>query len=189
MHHFFKLKIKDTAYILAFSLIMLNTDLHNPSIKNRMTKQAFIKNNRGINQGEDLPFEMLSVFIHVNFLLLRNYCFQHLYDAFRQNELQMDEGITYIDSAYTFFNPEREGVLWKLSSKMRGWNRRFFVITGNCLYYFKNQEDKDPGGIIPLEDLSVREVDLAGVFELDTTPKFCFELYDANKEGVTHFLL
>ena len=29
---------EDLAYMLAFSLIMLNTDLHNPSIKNKMTK-------------------------------------------------------------------------------------------------------------------------------------------------------
>eukprot|EP01126_Amoeba_proteus_P050860 TRINITY_DN6045_c0_g1_i10.p1 TRINITY_DN6045_c0_g1~~TRINITY_DN6045_c0_g1_i10.p1 ORF type:complete len:983 (+),score=204.86 TRINITY_DN6045_c0_g1_i10:565-3513(+) len=36
----------DTAYILAFSLIMLNTDQHNPSIKNKMSKEEFIRNNR-----------------------------------------------------------------------------------------------------------------------------------------------
>ena len=29
----------DTAYILAFSLIMLNTDAHNPEVKNKMSKQ------------------------------------------------------------------------------------------------------------------------------------------------------
>lgn len=37
----------DTAFILAFSLIMLNTDLHNPNIKNKMTKEQFLRNNRG----------------------------------------------------------------------------------------------------------------------------------------------
>jgi len=52
----------DTAYILSFSLIMLNTDLHNPSVKNKMTKQEFIKNNRGIDQGKDLPKTLLEVF-------------------------------------------------------------------------------------------------------------------------------
>jgi hypothetical protein len=36
----------DTAFILGFSVIMLNTDLHNPAIKaeRRMTKEAFIRN-------------------------------------------------------------------------------------------------------------------------------------------------
>eukprot|EP00547_Thalassionema_nitzschioides_P015313 CAMPEP_0194232056 /NCGR_PEP_ID=MMETSP0158-20130606/570_1 /TAXON_ID=33649 /ORGANISM="Thalassionema nitzschioides, Strain L26-B" /LENGTH=2053 /DNA_ID=CAMNT_0038964771 /DNA_START=104 /DNA_END=6264 /DNA_ORIENTATION=+ len=52
----------DVAFILAFSIIMLNTDLHNPSIKEdrRMTKEGFIRNNRGICDGQDLPEEMLN---------------------------------------------------------------------------------------------------------------------------------
>jgi brefeldin A-inhibited guanine nucleotide-exchange protein len=48
----------DVAYILAFSLIMLNTDAHNDNIKpeNKMSKIEFVKNNRGINEGgKDLP--------------------------------------------------------------------------------------------------------------------------------------
>jgi brefeldin A-inhibited guanine nucleotide-exchange protein len=49
----------DTAYILAYSVIMLNTDAHSPQVKNRMTKQDFIKNNRGINDGSDLPEDYL----------------------------------------------------------------------------------------------------------------------------------
>ena len=52
----------ETAYVLAFSLIMLNTDLHNPQIapERKMTREQFIKNNRGINAGEDLPVEYLT---------------------------------------------------------------------------------------------------------------------------------
>jgi brefeldin A-inhibited guanine nucleotide-exchange protein len=52
----------DTAFILAFSVIMLNTDLHNPSIKpeRRMTVDSFVRNNSGIGQdGGDLPKEFL----------------------------------------------------------------------------------------------------------------------------------
>lgn len=51
----------DVAFILAFSIIMLNTDLHNPAIKEerRMTKEGFIRNNRGICDGQDLPPEFL----------------------------------------------------------------------------------------------------------------------------------
>ena len=45
----------DTAYILSFSIVMLNTDLHNPSVKNRMTKHDFVRNNRGINNRADFP--------------------------------------------------------------------------------------------------------------------------------------
>ena len=32
-------------------MIMLNTDLHNPQIEKKMTKEQFISNNRGIGPG------------------------------------------------------------------------------------------------------------------------------------------
>jgi brefeldin A-inhibited guanine nucleotide-exchange protein len=52
----------DAAFILAFSIITLNTDLHNPATKEdrRMMKEGFIRNNRGICDGKDLPEEMLN---------------------------------------------------------------------------------------------------------------------------------
>eukprot|EP00980_Cylindrotheca_fusiformis_P001135 scaffold318_cov110-Cylindrotheca_fusiformis.AAC.7 len=53
----------DTAFILAFSIIMLNTDLHNPSIKpsRRMTLESFQRNNQGIGEGgSNLPDSFLA---------------------------------------------------------------------------------------------------------------------------------
>ena len=52
----------DVAYVLAYSVILLNTDAHNPQIKakDKMTLEGFLKNNRGINDGKDLPEEFLS---------------------------------------------------------------------------------------------------------------------------------
>ena len=49
----------DAAFILSFSTIMLNTDLHNPQIPvaKKMTKEQFIRNNRGINDGKELGYE------------------------------------------------------------------------------------------------------------------------------------
>ena len=49
----------DGAYVLAFSIIMLNTDRHSPNITKRMTVEDFVRNNRGINNGNNLPDEML----------------------------------------------------------------------------------------------------------------------------------
>jgi len=52
----------DTAFILAFSVIMLQTDLHNPNIKpeKKMTVEMFIRNNKGISvDGGDLPDDLL----------------------------------------------------------------------------------------------------------------------------------
>ena len=51
----------DTAFKLAYSVIMLNTDAHNPAIKasRKMTKEQFVRNNRGLDDGHDLPQEFL----------------------------------------------------------------------------------------------------------------------------------
>lgn len=52
---------QDAAYILAFQTIMLNTDLHNPSIleKNKMDFNGLKKNVRGCNNGKDFDEQFL----------------------------------------------------------------------------------------------------------------------------------
>jgi cytohesin len=37
----------DTCYVLSFAIIMLNTSLHNPSVKDKPTVEQFISMNRG----------------------------------------------------------------------------------------------------------------------------------------------
>lgn len=51
----------DTCYVLSFSIIMLNTSLHNPNVRDKPTVERFISMNRGINEGGDLPEELLKV--------------------------------------------------------------------------------------------------------------------------------
>ncbi|CAI9756430.1 unnamed protein product [Fraxinus pennsylvanica] len=63
----------DAAYVLAYSVIMLNTDAHNSMVKDKMTKVDFIRNNRGIDDGKDLPEEFLGT----------------LYDQIVKNEIKM----------------------------------------------------------------------------------------------------
>lgn len=51
---------------------MLNTSLHNPSVKEKPGVEQFITMNRGINNGGDLPRELLVVnikFYSSNFIL------------------------------------------------------------------------------------------------------------------------
>ncbi|XP_022739319.1 ARF guanine-nucleotide exchange factor GNOM-like isoform X2 [Durio zibethinus] len=69
---------KDAALLLSYSLILLNTDQHNVQVKKKMTKEDFIRNNRQINGGEDLPRDYLS----------------ELYHSICENEIQMipDQG-------------------------------------------------------------------------------------------------
>ena len=50
----------DAAYTFLFSVIMLNTDQHNPQVKKRMELRDFVRNNRKINDGNDIPEEVQS---------------------------------------------------------------------------------------------------------------------------------
>ena len=52
---------------------MLTTDLHSPRVKNKMTKEQYIKMNRGINDSKDLPEDYLS----------------KIYDEILSNEIKM----------------------------------------------------------------------------------------------------
>ncbi|KAK0190769.1 hypothetical protein F5146DRAFT_1137595 [Armillaria mellea] len=67
----------DAAYVLSYSVIMLNTDAHNPQVKKRMTKAEFIKNNRGISDGNNLPDDFMS----------------EIYDEIVSNEIRMQDEI------------------------------------------------------------------------------------------------
>ncbi len=62
---------------MAYSVILLNTDAHNPQVKKRMTKADFVKNNRGINDNSDLPEE----FLHT------------IYDDIVNNEIKMKDEV------------------------------------------------------------------------------------------------
>ncbi|EPS71757.1 hypothetical protein M569_02992, partial [Genlisea aurea] len=55
---------KDVAFLLSYSLVMLNTDQHSLQVKNRMTEEDFIANHRRINGGNDLPRDYLSEIYH-----------------------------------------------------------------------------------------------------------------------------
>ena len=46
-------------YVLAFAAIMLHTDAHSPMVKKKMTRAEWLKNNRGLNAGKDLPEDFL----------------------------------------------------------------------------------------------------------------------------------
>eukprot|EP00808_Paulinella_micropora_P001567 g81679.t1 len=50
---------EDACHTLVFSLLLLNTDRYNSQIKKKMTLEQFISNNRGINDGEDVPRDLL----------------------------------------------------------------------------------------------------------------------------------
>jgi len=69
-----KLNSTDSIFILAFAIILLNTDLHTPNLKEekRMKVEDFVRNLRGIDDGSDLDEEML----------------QGVYERIRQSEFR-----------------------------------------------------------------------------------------------------
>lgn len=67
----------DSAYVLTYAVIMLNTDQHNPNVRgqNRMAPTDFARNLRGTNGGKDFEFEYL----------------QQIYDNIKTNEFVLAE--------------------------------------------------------------------------------------------------
>lgn len=151
----------DSCYVVGFSVILLNTTLHNPNVKSdqRQTEERFIKMNESI-EGCNLPRETLSGYYRSIKL--------------KQFELHEDDDQAFVNALY---NPDREGFLYKLSTgRVRGWKRRWVVLTEKTLYYFDNTTDREPKGIIPLSNVNVRNC-------TDKNRNFCFELYQQNSEG------
>ncbi|KAF8184945.1 Sec7-domain-containing protein [Mycena galopus ATCC 62051] len=66
---------EDAVYVLSYSVIMLNTDLHNPQVRQRMTIEDYTRNLRGVNNNTDFSPEFL----------------QNIYDSIRRKEIVMPE--------------------------------------------------------------------------------------------------
>jgi Sec7-like guanine-nucleotide exchange factor len=96
---------------------MLNTDAHNPQVKNKMTKEQFLRNNAGINNGKDLPKELL----------------ESLYTRIVTNEIKMTTQGSIFTAA------ERKGWCRKQGGRVKTWKKRYMVLKDNCLYYFKKE--------------------------------------------------
>ena len=106
-------KSADVAYVLAYSVIMLNTDAHNPMVKNKMTKEGFLKNNRGINDGGDLGKEFMEA----------------LYDRIVNNEIKMnDDADENGDSQDGTASSQPQPTGW-FESVMAMWGRQEAIVT------------------------------------------------------------
>ena len=102
--------------------------------------------NRGINDGGDLPRELLaSLFdsiktepFKVNSSKMWLFIIFPIFMSFNSNSINYqipeDDGN---DLMHTFFNPDREGWLWKQGGRVKSWKRRWFILNDNCLYYFE----------------------------------------------------
>uniref|UniRef100_A0A3B4GSL1 SEC7 domain-containing protein n=1 Tax=Pundamilia nyererei TaxID=303518 RepID=A0A3B4GSL1_9CICH len=107
----------DTCYVLSFAIIMLNTSLHNPNVRDKPPVERFISMNRGINEGGDLPEELLRVRIYF---------------------LPFSIPEKAVSAVIHLFSLPSYAVCFSLAGgRVKTWKRRWFILTDNCLYYFE----------------------------------------------------
>lgn len=88
----------DTVYVLAFSVIMLTTDLHSPQVKIKMTKEQYIRLNRGISDNKDLPEEYLS----------------QIYDEIAGHEIKMKNNTVNKIGKQIIANEKKRKLFWNM---------------------------------------------------------------------------
>ena len=120
-------KEADSAYVLAFSCIMLNTDAFNVAIKaeKKMKRETFIKINR------DVDANLTARFLGT------------VYDRIVANEIVMRVDGKAMDSSdqnsiMCYTNPCKHGFLDKRAPSgilSGGSQKRWFVLKDSCLYY------------------------------------------------------
>ncbi|OUM66530.1 hypothetical protein PIROE2DRAFT_6263 [Piromyces sp. E2] len=155
----------DTAYTLAFSVIMLNTDQHSSQIKNRMEKSDFIKNNRGINNNADLPDEFLS----------------EIFDEIANNEIVMEEEqasqIARIAKGQLLTEQERKELYYKEMEKIQKLSQE--LIKGNS----HNRRNVDKYKIATQREI-VRPMFTASWCPIMATLSLIFEDIDYDYENI-----
>uniref|UniRef100_A0A7S2RUH6 PH domain-containing protein n=1 Tax=Rhizochromulina marina TaxID=1034831 RepID=A0A7S2RUH6_9STRA len=122
-----------TIEILAFNANLLETSVDRKTA--RMGLEEFVEKCRGIDKGHDLGREELETM------------FQELVDnpiiTIRERE---DEG-------NLFTAPIKEGWMKKQGGHHKAWKKRWFILCNSTLYYFKDENDIDPKGFFPLENV------------------------------------
>jgi brefeldin A-inhibited guanine nucleotide-exchange protein len=137
---------QDTVHKLAFSVLMLNTDKHNKGIrkKDKMSCEGFIRNNRGLDEGKDLPRPYLASIYHRIEVV-------PLMETHGLSEAALaGSKISSLSSVITdpvkirnlektlvaFSNPKSQSWLMKKGSRMLGWQRRWGLVNNKCMYLF-----------------------------------------------------
>jgi len=155
----------DTAYVLAYSAIMLNTDRHNPAVseKDKMTKEQFVKNNRDMWNGEDPPREFLD----------------ELYDSIAGNEILLKRK----------GDPDKKGWNKSINALPYKVGKHWFCLVGNELRWYKNptlgQGDEKLLGKILLDYVMVKEEGESFAITSALPKKIEFKIYnDKGKESI-----
>ncbi|KAI4836843.1 Sec7 domain-containing protein ARFGEF [Plasmodium brasilianum] len=103
----------DVIFILTYSIIMLNTDLHNNQVKNKMKLEEFIKNNRGINNGKNIDRIYL----------------ENLYNCILHEEIKL---FSNTQNSYT-----NDNQYWKLLEKRKEQYKKYHCFKMKEVYFYK----------------------------------------------------
>ncbi|KYN96021.1 putative protein transport protein SEC7 [Plasmodium gaboni] len=108
----------DVIFILTYSIIMLNTDLHNNQVKNKMKLEEFIKNNRGINNGKNIDRIYL----------------ENLYNCILNEEIKL-----FSNTQNTYTNDDQ---YWKLLDQKKEEYKYYHSFKKNEIYFYKYDINK-----------------------------------------------
>jgi len=159
----------DAAFVLAFSLIMLNTDAHSLAIqeKGKMTKAQFIKNNSGTWNGADPPVSLLD----------------QLYDSIVCNEIQMK----------TKGDPDKKGWIRAIKTANYDQSRRWLCLIGNELKWYKNptlgKDHEKLLGKIKLDHVMISECGDSLSIAFVLPKELAFSVYDDRGREVTNYTM
>eukprot|EP01117_Protostelium_nocturnum_P008079 TRINITY_DN287_c0_g1_i1.p1 TRINITY_DN287_c0_g1~~TRINITY_DN287_c0_g1_i1.p1 ORF type:complete len:894 (+),score=319.39 TRINITY_DN287_c0_g1_i1:253-2934(+) len=138
----------DLALLVAFALLMLNTDAHNRVMKSeRMRKDQFVSNIRGVEYSTPLTTPYL----------------EKLYDNIVKKEIQLQH------EREEFNQWDKQGYMIVKESKSKGGTltkkagrKLFCILAACCLYIFETPLDKKPIHIVPLGNLQVEALSEGG---------------------------
>jgi hypothetical protein len=99
-----------------------------------MTKDQFLRNNRGIDKEKDVDRHLL----------------ENIYDNITANQLITKEDL----NGNLFADATREGYMYKQGGSMSAlkWKRRYFIVSQRKLFYFESDEDLDALGYFVLNE-------------------------------------
>ncbi|GFE53548.1 Sec7 domain-containing protein [Babesia ovis] len=118
----------DTIFVLSYSIIMLNTDLHNTQIKKKMKLEDFIRNNKSINNGKNLPFEFL----------------EDIYTTIKHHEIKLHKGtekpevVRYDNFFWVDHVLQRQRLMGSFNTDLRvfGWEIKSSLLQLLCRNHF-----------------------------------------------------
>ncbi|OAF69909.1 hypothetical protein A3Q56_02272 [Intoshia linei] len=140
---------------LCSTITYLNTNLHNPNVKDKLSVAKYIEMALGYDYPED---KLKSIY----------------YDIKRQPMVgPSEESESFSKSIHVI----KSGTLYKLGKMHKRWNKRWFVVSDYNLFYFRSENDNENTAAIPLEHVCIRK--------LQTQAKpYVFELYSEKNKVI-----